>query len=125
MRSQLKVLVFALVLSPAVVVAAAPASEPAMACDRGPVQREFGAATWNIYACSDNKSVVVVPGKVVNGEFGYFFVTPNGTGVTVAGEGWGKDATFQPVYQQLQHVTGAELKSLVQAAQAVTQRDSR
>jgi len=116
MKSHLKAVVFALWVAPLTAVVAAPADNSALACEAGPVQRQFGPTAWNIYACSDGKSVVVVPVKVVNGEAGYFFVTPSGQGVTVAGEGWGKDATFQPVYQQLQHITLAELKAIIQAA---------
>ena len=119
MKSHLKGVILALSIAPLAGVVAAPTDNSALACETGPVQRQFGPTAWNIYACSDGKSVVVVPVKVVNGEAGYFFVTPNGQGITVAGEGWGKDATFQPVYQQLQHITLAELKAIIQAAHNV------
>src|SRR5690348_4728683 len=99
MNAPLKFLVLALLLVPLFAAAAEP--QAALACEAGPVQREFEAVAWNVYACSDGKSVVVVPLAAINGEFGYFFVTPNGQEVTVAGEGWGQDASFQPVFQQL------------------------
>jgi hypothetical protein len=119
MKSRMKAVFFALAATQLAVAVAAPADNSTLACETGPVQRQFGPAAWNIYACSDGKSVVIVPVKVINGEAGYFFVTPNGQGVTVAGEGWGKDSTFQPVYQQLQHITLAELKAIIQAANKV------
>lgn len=99
MKSYLKGLVLALALAPLVAAASASAADATLACEAGPIQRQVGASTWNIYACSDDKSAVVVPVKVVNGEAGYFFVTPNGQGISVAGEGWGKDAAFQRVYK--------------------------
>lgn len=80
------------------------------------MQRQFGSSAWNIYACSDGKSAVVVPVRVANGEAGYFFLTPNGQGVTVTGEGWGKDATFRSVYLELQRITLVQLKVIIQAA---------
>ena len=116
----MKELALALALASSPAAAAEPNDESALACESGPVQREFGASTWNIYACSDGKSVVVVPLEVVNGEFGYFFVTPDGQNVVVAGEGWGQDASFQPVFQQLNLVTTSELAAIFQAAQAAT-----
>src|SRR5690348_10722657 len=116
MKSRLKAALFALAATQLAVAAAAPADDSTLACETGPVQRQFGASSWNIYACSDGKSVVVVPVKVVNGEAGYFFVTPNGQSVTVAGEGWGKNSTFQPVYQQLQRITTAELEAIIESA---------
>ena len=83
------------------------------------MQRQFGSSAWNIYACSDGRSAVVVPVKVVNGGAGYFFLTPNGQGVTVAGEGWGNAATFRPVYLELQRITPVQLKAIIQAANKV------
>ena len=116
MDTRLKVIVLALALASPLVWAAAPPAEPPLDCKVGPVQREFGASSWNIYACSDGKSAVVVPVKVVNGQFGYFFLTPEGQGVHVAGEGWGNDSSFRPVYKQLQRITTVELRAIIQSA---------
>lgn len=113
----MKVLLLTLALASMSAAAAEP-TQAALACEAGPLQRDFGASTWNIYGCSDQKSVVVVPLTAIDGEFGYFFVTPDGKGVTVAGEGWGKDMTFQPVFQQLKQVTAAELAAIVTDTQA-------
>jgi hypothetical protein len=121
MDSLMKGLFLALWLAPLSLVAAEPEEKATFDCKVGPVQREFGASAWNIYACSDGTSVVVVPNSVVNGEFGYFFVTPNGQGVHVAGEGWGKDASFHPVFKQLSQVTAAELSAVFQTAHAAHQ----
>jgi hypothetical protein len=96
--------------------AAAPSSGSSLDCKAGPVQQEFAASTWNIYACSDGKSAVVVPVRVINGQFGYFFISPKGQGVGVVGEGWGNDASFRPVYERLQRITTAELKAIILAA---------
>lgn len=119
MKSHLKAVVLALAVAQLAVAVAAPGDDSTLACDAGPVQRQFGSSAWNIYACSDGRSAVVVPVKVVNGEAGYFFLTPNGQGVTVAGEGWGNDATFRPVYLELQRITPVQLKAIIQAANNV------
>ena len=120
MVSPMRCIYFALVLglAPLSIAAAGPAEQAALACEIGPVQREFGASTWNIYACSDGKSIVVVPLAAIDGKFGYFFVTPNDQGVVVVGEGWGQDTLFQPVFQQLKQVTAVELAAIVQSAKA-------
>jgi hypothetical protein len=113
MNSLLKVLSLIALLIP---IPMAVADGSALACDVGPVERQINASAWNIYACGDGKSVVVVPVVVKNGQFGYFFVTPKGHGVTVVGEGWGKDSSFQPVFKQLQQFTASELAAIVLAA---------
>ena len=113
----MKVLVLALLLAPPSAVATGP--ETPLACESGPVQREFDKATWNIYACADGKSIVVVPLAAMDGEFGYFFVTPNGEEIVVAGEGWGQEAPFHPAFQQLKRFTVVELEALVKSAKAV------
>ena len=113
----MKFLVLALLLAPPSAVATGP--ETPLACESGPVQREFGKATWNIYACADGKSIVVVPLAAMDGEFGYFFVTPNGEEIVVAGEGWGQETPFHPAFQQLKQFTVVELEALVKSAKAV------
>ena len=113
-----KLLVLILALASLRVEAAEPAESAVLACEAGPVQREFDASAWDIYGCSDGKSVVVVPLTATNGDFGYFFVTPEGQEVTVAGEGWGQDSSFQPVFEQLKRVTAPELAAIFQAAQS-------
>lgn len=55
----------------------------------------------------------------MDGEFGYFFVTPNGEEIVVAGEGWGQEASFQPAFQQLKQFTVVELAALAKSAKAV------
>jgi hypothetical protein len=122
MNSHLKAVVLAIAVTQLAVAGAASGDDSTLACDIGPVQRQFGSTAWNIYACSDGKSAVVVPVKVVNGQAGYFFLTPSGNAITVEGEGWGKDATFRPVYQELQRITLAELKAIIQAAHNVKPR---
>jgi hypothetical protein len=81
-------------------------------CTIGPVQRNFGDATWNLYACDDSKSVVVVPANATSDRTGYFFVTPNPddkTKVVVVGEGWGKDQELKPVFDELQQMSSTDL----------------
>lgn len=90
-----------------------------LACEVGPVQRQFGQSQWNVYACTDEKSVVVVPIAATNGEFGYFFLTPAGQEIVVTGEGWGEDASFQPSFQQLKELDSRDLADLVKAAESV------
>lgn len=122
MNPLLKVLSLLVLLIP---IPAAVAGGSSLACDVGPVERQIDASTWNIYACADGKSVVVVPVVATNGQFGYFFVTPKDHGVTVVGEGWGKDSSFQPVFKQLQQFTASELAAIVLAAHSVKPETSQ
>ena len=98
---------------------AAHANAAALSCTVGPIERTFSASAWNIYACADGKSAVVVPVKVTNGQFGYFVISPKGRGVSVVGEGWGKDSLFQPVFSQLQQLKASDLAAIILAAQSI------
>lgn len=118
MKSLLKGLVLVIAFTE-VVSAADPPDKASLTCESGPVRREFGGTAWNVYACDDGRSIVVVPLAAVNGMFGYFFVTPNGHEVVVNGEGWGRDAPFQPIFRQLKKLTVQELAAIVESARAV------
>lgn len=115
----MKILSLLLLFAP-LAASAAPAEEPALACALGPVQRSFGQAAWNIYACADGKSAVLVPAQVTDGQFGYFFLRPENGKVAAVGEGWGEDSSFRPVHEELLALTVEELAAIVRAAQAAS-----
>ena len=115
----MKILFLLLLLAPFAALAA-PADEPALACELGPVQKSFGQSAWNIYACADGKSAVVVPAEVTGAQFGYFFLRPENGKVAAAGEGWGEDSSFRPVHEELLALTVEELAAIVKAAQAAS-----
>ena len=115
----MKILSLLLMISP-LAASAAPAEEPALACELGPVQRTFNQTAWNIYACADGKTAVVVPAQVAGSEFGYFFLRPAEGKVLAIGEGWGEDSSFRPVHEELLALTVEQLAAIVQAAQAAS-----
>ena len=94
-----------------------------VSCTIGPVQRNFGGAIWNLYACDDSKSVVVVPVNATNNKAGYFFVTPDPEDkakVVVVGEGWGDDQQFKPVFEELQQMSSTDLWLIISVARTTS-----
>lgn len=109
MTLRAKILIVVLAFAPVPAVAA----EPNLSCEVGPLHRHFGASEWLIYSCADSRSIVVVPASGSPGKFGYFFVMPEGSGIMVVGEGWGRDTEFQPLLKELQRLSARDLAALV------------
>lgn len=112
--------IFAVTLALAPLLAVAKESEKAsLACDIGPVQRHYGSNDWLVYSCADARSVVVVSATGTSSRLGYFLVSPHGQGVTVAGEGWGKDSAYQPAFQALKGLNAQGLAAMVMETKEV------
>lgn len=96
------------------------AAKKGLKCEIGPVQRMFGQALWNLYACDDSKSMVAVPANASNGGTGYFLIAPNAgnTELVVVGEGWGEDEKFKPVFDELKKMSPADLWIAISIARA-------
>ena len=96
------------------------AAKKDLKCEIGPVQRMFGQALWNLYACDDSKSMVAVPADVSDGGLGYFLITPNTekTGLVVVGEGLGEDEKFKPVFDELKKMSPTDLWLAISIAHA-------
>jgi hypothetical protein len=119
MRSTFRALFTAGVVASAGVSAGA----PEMQCKQGPVLKSIGGSDWNVYACDDQKSVVVTVVKATPQlPFYYFLVTPSNAGVEVVGEGSGSKSVTEPVYQALTKLKSTELAALVAEARRVGAR---
>jgi hypothetical protein len=103
-------------------LASAPISASAteMQCKQGPLPKTIEGSDWNVYACDDQKSVVIAVARVAPQlPFYYFFVTPSSTGVEVVGEGNGSKVVTAPVYEALIKLKSAELAAMVSEARRI------
>lgn len=95
------------------------AATPPLDCSSGPLHQTYGVAPWLVFACSDNKSVVVVsaPGNKGNPFFFKLFVKD---GVRqVVGEGAGSKKNTAAAYQELIKLSEADIAEMISAANAV------
>ncbi|BFI97377.1 MAG: hypothetical protein RSP_28870 [Rhodanobacter sp.] len=103
------------------------AAKKDLKCETGPVQRMFGQALWNLYACDDSKSMVAVPADASNGGTGYFLITPNAekTGLVVVGEGLDGGGKFKSVFDELNKMSPTDLWIAISIARATDVAKSR
>ena len=99
--------------------AAQEAVAPRLDCEIGPVQKTFGSAPWLVFACSDDKSLVIVsaPGNAGNPFFFKMFIKDGQR--HVVGEGAGSKKVTAAAYDELVKLSEADVAALISAANAV------
>jgi hypothetical protein len=111
---------------PVTVAAQAPAGEaPAMECKAGPLARTFGGTPWNVYACADRTSIVVVTKEGNPATPFYFFIFKRDGKYVVYGEGTGAKSVTDLAYNELTKLGTQEVASLISAAQRVSSEERR
>ena len=101
--------------------AQSPAQAP-LDCSSGPLTRSFGSTPWLVYACSDNKSVVVfsAPGSPA-APFYFMFFQKEGKYVVV-GEGTGPKSVTDRAHAELVRMTESEIQALLNSAKQVAKK---
>lgn len=102
--------------------AAAQAQEPALKCEAGPANKNYGGNPWYVYACDDKRSVVVItaPGNKAM-PFYFMFSFQNGA-YRLVGEGTGDKAITDAVYKQLSALRPNEISALHSEASQVAKK---
>jgi hypothetical protein len=72
--------------------ASADDARPRLECSIGPVERTFGGTAWVVYACSDQRSVVVVSKQDNPASPFVFILSPDHGHYRIYGEGNGSKA---------------------------------
>ena len=89
-------------------------SQPKLVCDRGPFStKTFGGTQWQIYGCTDNRSVAIVtaPGSPA---IPFYFLLAWVNGVyTVSGEGTGRRDLTAKAYNDIVKLTRPQIDALV------------
>jgi hypothetical protein len=81
-------------------------------CNLGPIEKNFGGNLWNVFACSDNKSVAIVSTASSPANPFYFFVYSKGDGYGLSGEGNGQKSATQPAFDDLKKLSAVDIKKL-------------
>jgi len=89
-------------------------SEPRITCDRGPFgTKMYGGTAWDLYGCSDNRSIAIVTAKGNPGNPFYFlFVHKNGE-YQLSGEGTGRPEVTRQAYDALRRLSPQDIEALV------------
>ena len=89
-------------------------SQPKLVCDRGPFStKTFGGTQWQIYGCSDSRSVAIVtaPGSPA---IPFYFLLAWIDGVyTVSGEGTGRRDLTAKAYNDIIKLSRPQIDALV------------
>ena len=89
-------------------------SQPKLVCDRGPFSsKTFGGTQWQIYGCTDNRSVAIVtaPGSPA---IPFYFLLAWIDGVyTVSGEGTGRRDLTAKAYNDIIKLTRPQIDAVV------------
>jgi hypothetical protein len=118
-------LLLALLLAPVDAAAQGP-SEPRLTCDRGPFgTRTYGGLPWDIYGCSDNRSVAVVTARGNPGMPFYFLFTEKNGQYQLSGEGTGRPEFTRKAYDDLRRLSPQDIQALVKETLKMGPRPSQ
>lgn len=84
-----------------------------LACEVGPVEREYGGSDWLVYGCSDERSFVLVssPDSPAN-PFVFMFLFADES-YRIRGEGNGDQHATSAAFEELSKLTPAEISDIV------------
>jgi len=89
-------------------------SEPRLTCDRGPFgTKTYGGYPWELYGCSDNRSVAVVTARGNPGMPFYFLFAEKNGQYQLSGEGTGRPEFTRKAYDDLRRLSPQDIQALV------------
>ncbi len=93
---------------------------PELNCEIGPLKKLYGGNPWLVYACSDNRSAVVVSdqGNPAMPFYFIFYVKPTGE-MRLYGEGTGAKSATKPAFDELSKLDQSGVAALIAEARAV------
>ena len=89
-------------------------SQPRLTCDRGPFgTRTYGGTSWELYGCSDNRSIAVVTAKGNPGAPFYFLFIERDGQYQLSGEGTGLPTFTRRAYDDLRRLSDQDIQGLL------------
>ena len=93
--------------------------QPALDCGAGPLAKTYGGTQWLVYACSDNKSAVIVAAEGNPGMPFYFMSFPKNGQRQLTGEGTGKKSVTDAAFKDLSKLSDQDVVALIAAARVM------
>jgi len=101
-------------------------SEPRITCDRGPFDtKTYGRTAWDLYGCSDNRSIAIVTARGNPGAPFYFLFAERNGQYQLSGEGTGRPEVTRQAYDDLRRLSDQDIQALVKQTQKVGPRPSQ
>jgi hypothetical protein len=101
-------------------------SEPRITCERGPFgTRTYGGYPWDLYGCSDNRSVAVVTAGGNPGMPFYFLFAERNGQYELSGEGSGRPEFTRRAYDDLRRLSQQDIRALVKETQKAGPRSGQ
>jgi hypothetical protein len=117
--------VLAILLASFEVVAQGP-SEPRITCERGPFgTKTYGGTAWDLYGCSDNRSIAIVTARGNPGAPFYFLFAERNGQYQLSGEGTGRPEVTRQAYDALRRLSQQDIQALVGQTQKAGPRPSQ
>lgn len=89
-------------------------SEPRITCERGPFgTKTYGGTAWDLYGCSDNRSIAIVTAHGNPGNPFYFLFTERNGQYQLSGEGTGRPEFTRNAYDALRRLSQQDIQALV------------
>jgi hypothetical protein len=93
-------------------------SEPRITCDRGPFgTKTYGGTAWELYGCSDNRSIAIVTARGNPGMPFYFLFAERNGQYQLSGEGTGRPEFTRLAYDDLRRLSEQDIRALVKETQ--------
>jgi hypothetical protein len=93
-------------------------SEPRLTCERGPFEtKTYGGTAWDLYGCSDNRSIAIVTAHGNPGAPFYFLFAERNGQYQLSGEGTGRPEVTRQAYDDLRRLSQQDIEALVKQTQ--------
>lgn len=95
-------------------------ADNAMACEKGPLKRDFGKSQWLVYGCADHLSLAFVSRPGSPAFPFYFFLSVTDGAMHLTGEGTGSKAATDAAYQDLTGITDDKRQEILDEIDRLT-----
>ena len=93
-------------------------TEQRITCDRGPFgNKTYGGSAWELYGCSDNRSIAIVTARGNPGMPFYFLFAERNGQYQLSGEGTGRPEFTRQAYDDLRRLSQQDIRALVKETQ--------
>jgi hypothetical protein len=86
-----------------------------LSCNIGPLDKTYGGSSWQVYSCSDGKTLVAVAAKGSAAAPFHFVFTPDATGYDLKGAGSGSRKATDAAYKDLSAFSASDVRALIAA----------
>ena len=95
-----------------------PLKAPEHACSKGLANKRFGTTEWTVFACDDDRTLVIVAAEGNPADPFYFTVFPQGSDYHVFGEGTGNRQASDAAFAEIEQLSFLQIRALIDEAKS-------